>query len=372
MSDPVTPNMSLIQPVTGVTPGSTANDDYNSNWTNIDQHDHTPGRGVQLSLSSLNITADFSLSGYNLTTARSARFSVQPSALALATDLACIYFSGVDLWANDASGNQIQITSGGGINATSSGISSGTATASFVSSVLVVNASSNKPANIQGASLLIGNNVVNSKYLTLSPPNAMAADYGLVLPPIPGVNSIMGIDTSGNITGAYTVDNSSIEINGSSQIAMKAQGTTWTKRFTRVVATGAGSVGQIVLSSSSSGSFSQVVNSFTDVTNLTVQLATNGGPVRLSLVPATDGSPGYVQSGTSNGCFFKYLNTTNSHFYTTGGVTGGGVTAPPSGVVDYSIAGSASTYTWKVQVENNNTGSTVSVMNLLLMAEEIG
>lgn len=219
-----TPNMGLGQPIIGVDTGLTWEQTTNANASTIDQHDHSPGKGAPLSPGSLLINADLPFNNNNAITLRSTRFTAQAAPLSLGSDIGCAYVSGVDLWFNDVNGNQIQITSGGSVNATSSGISSGTASASFTAGVLIVNADVNKPANIQGASILLGNNVANSKYLTLSPPNAMAANFGLVLPTIPAVKSIMAIDASGNITGAYTVDNSSIDINGSSQIEVKAAG----------------------------------------------------------------------------------------------------------------------------------------------------
>jgi microcystin-dependent protein len=165
----------------------------------IDQHNHAPGSGVQINPSGLLINSDLTFGNNNLTNVRSVRFQSQPSALDLPTDLGCIYESGVDLWYNDGNGNQIKITAGGVVNATSSGISSGTASASFSSGVLVVNAAPNTPADIQVASVLLGNNVVNSKYLTLSPPPSMAANFTITLPTLPASTSLLTIDNSGNV-----------------------------------------------------------------------------------------------------------------------------------------------------------------------------
>lgn len=219
MSDVIlSPNMNMPVPIPGQAPGPDWADDYNACLTITDQHNHSPGSGVPISQDAINLTADpttFDSLGFNTSNAyslRSIRFVDQASALGLATDLACIYFAGGEFWANDSSGNQVQLTAGGVVNATSSGISSGTATCSFVASVLVVNRAAATPANVQCASVLLGNNVASSKYLTLQPPNSMAADFSLTLPSIPGATKIMALDTSGNMTGAYTVDNSTITI----------------------------------------------------------------------------------------------------------------------------------------------------------------
>lgn len=386
MAEPITPNMNLFQPITGITPGSTANDEYNANWSTIDQHDHAPGRGVPITPSSFNINADLPFNGNNATLLRSARFSVQSAALAGASDLACLYFSGLDLWCNDASGNQIQITSGGNVNATSSGISSGTATASFVTSVLVVNAASNKPANIQGGSLLLGNNVTSSHYLTLSPPNAMAADYGLVLPSIPGVNSIVGIDTSGNITAAYTVDNSTIDINGSSQIEVKALGIgTAQLAAGSVTADKLAALGQQVSAGSGSGSIS--TNTLTDITNCSVTITTTGRPVYVFLTSANANSTGNssISGGGSNqvgsGNFFLLRDGTIIATFSVGAAALAGAstavaaTLPPSVIQFLDTGASAASHTYKAQYKADtvgNPGSTAGYTNVKLVAYEVG
>lgn len=206
----LTPNMSLIQPVIGTDTGLTWEQAANANSQTVDQHNHSPGQGVPINQTGFVLTGDFSFLNFNATALRSSRYTPQTAPLAGATDLGCLYVSGVDLWFNDVSGNQVQMTSGGAVLATSSGISSGTATASFSSGVLVVLAASLTPANIKGGSLLLGNNIASSKYLTLSPPSAMAANYGLTLPAIPVSTKFLTLDTSGNIATASSISASQI------------------------------------------------------------------------------------------------------------------------------------------------------------------
>ena len=160
--------------------------------------------GAQINPAGLNINSDLPMSGNNLTLVRSVRFNVQSLPLSLPADLNCVYVAGIngDLYYNDSAGNQVQITLGGAVNATSSGISSGTASAAFSGGVLVVNADVTTPANIQGASILIGNNLPSSKFITLSAPSAMAANYTVTLPSLPSVTSYLTMDTSGNIASA--------------------------------------------------------------------------------------------------------------------------------------------------------------------------
>lgn len=195
-------NMLLPIPTIGVDPGPDWALNINSCLQQIDQHTHLPNAGVPITPAAININADLPFNTYSASGLKSVQFVNQASL----TNLNSVYVKGNELYFNDGVGSPaVQITKAGAVNATSSGISNGTATASFVSSVLVVNAATNTPANIQGASLLLGNNLAGTNYLTLSPPNAMASNYALNLPTIPAVNSFLTIDTSGNIAGSVPI-----------------------------------------------------------------------------------------------------------------------------------------------------------------------
>lgn len=236
----LSPNMGLPVPTVAQDPGPDWATNINASLSIVDQHNHTPGAGVAIPPAGLNINADLPFNNNNLTLARTVRFSIQPSPLGTATDLGCLYVSGVDLYYNDVSGNQIKMTAGGTVNATSSGISSGTATASFVASTLVVNSASNTPANIQCASILLGNNSAGTNYVTLSPPSSLAASYSLVLPLVPATLSFMAIDASGNmsayaatasgLTGSNLINNinlpgTSVQENGNNLVVSNTNAT---------------------------------------------------------------------------------------------------------------------------------------------------
>lgn len=202
MAFTLSPYMNLPVPVVGNEAGPQYATDINNSLSRIDSHNHTAGSGVTLSQASLNINGSLLLNNNPLTTISYAAFSLQPTAPTASTAPNSLYV--------DSNGNlhyintttDIQVSSGNALNVTSSGISSGSATASFISSQLTVysNASNATPGNISGGSLLLGNNLANSNYLTLSPPSAMAANYTLVLPSIPVQTESLQIDTSGNIT----------------------------------------------------------------------------------------------------------------------------------------------------------------------------
>jgi len=201
-----TPNMNLPEPVVGQDPGPEYANYANAGLTLIDQHNHSPGYGVLINPNGLNINSDLTFNSQNAIALRSARFTNQSAPLALVTDLNCVYSAGTggDLYYNDGSGNQIQITASGAVRATISALVSGLNQASFVANQLVVlsNSSNNTPANIKGASVLLGNNVSNSNYLTLQPPNAMASNYSLTLPSLPSSTELLQIDNVGNITAS--------------------------------------------------------------------------------------------------------------------------------------------------------------------------
>lgn len=224
------PNMGLPVPVVGVDPGPNWADDLNSCLTLIDQHDHSAGSGVQITPSGISINADFSQNSNNLTVVRTTRYIAQSAALALVTDVGCVYVAGVDLYYNDVSGNQIRLTQSGSIVGTAGSITGlvSPASATYVgaSSTFVWQSDTNKPANTDTASVLLRNLTVNSKSLTLSPPTAMGSDFTITLPTIPASSqSFVIMDTSGNFTATFPPDNSSVEFGGS-VLRVKALGVT--------------------------------------------------------------------------------------------------------------------------------------------------
>ena len=195
----LSPNMSLSVPTVGVDVGPTFAYQINTSLNILDAHNHSPGNGVQIPPSGLNINSALTFQNQQATNMGAVLFQDQTS---LAT-LNALYTKAGELWFNDPT-NPVQITSGGAVNATSSGISSGSASAAFSAGVLQVysNLSTSTPGNIQGGSLLLGNNVANSNFLTLSPPSLTGGGWTLTLPAIPGSTSFLTLDTGGNITGS--------------------------------------------------------------------------------------------------------------------------------------------------------------------------
>lgn len=200
----LSPNMSLPVPIPGTTLGPDFATDLNSSLTIIDSHDHTPGSGVQITASAINLTTDLPFNGNNATTLRTVRFSSQAAALSGASDVGCLYEAGNELYFNDGLGNQVQMTTGGLVNATSSGISSGTASASFVSSILTVVQSAGVGAAIDAASYVLRYNgsypSPSGNSITLRAPASLATTYHMTFPVAAAVSDcILGYNSAGSM-----------------------------------------------------------------------------------------------------------------------------------------------------------------------------
>ncbi len=127
MSDvTISPNMSLPVPNVGVDAGPDWANNLNASLSIIDQHNHSAGSGVPVQPAGLNINSDLTFQSNQATNLKAVAFTAQSSV----TTTAAVYVKGVDLYYRDGAANEVQITTGGTVNATSSGISSGTATAS--------------------------------------------------------------------------------------------------------------------------------------------------------------------------------------------------------------------------------------------------
>lgn len=344
----LTPYMGLQLPGIGVDTGLTWETSINSNSSVMDQHNHTPGYGAPLETSSFVINADLSMNGYNLTTVRAVRFQVQASPLSNVGDPNAIYISGVDLYYNDGT-NQIQITTGGTVNATSSGISDGTATAAFTGPpyVLVVNAASNTPADIQAASIFLGNTAVSgSKYLKLSPPAALANNYTLTFPLIPAQTNVIVLDASGNMaTMTYDQVGQGMSSAGANPIA---------NARTRAVGTSVG-VGGVALSNTS-GVFNTSSTSFVNITALQITIVSAGRPIFVGVIGDSNiiGNPCLIAIiGNTEGSVNFDRNGTSIALYDFANSSVVGLPGSSFNTIDFIGAGTH-TYTVQMKVSGNS------------------
>lgn len=184
----------------------------------VDQHNHSAGQGQQIQPNGMNINDDLPFNSNNATLLRTLRFDPQASTITnAAPDVGALYVVGNELYYNDVTGgNQIQITTNGNVNAGAgsiSGLPSGTASAAYNSGTFTWQSATNTAANMDFASAILRNSSASSFGLTLNPPAAMGADFSLTLPSLPvSVTKIMQMDTSGNMSAAIVVDNSTLQL----------------------------------------------------------------------------------------------------------------------------------------------------------------
>lgn len=209
-----TPFMGLILPVPTVTPGPTYATENNTALTLVDSHDHSTGKGTPIPSNGISLNADLPFNNNNATLLRSTRYTDQGSALALVTDVGCMYIASGNLYYNNGIGQAIQLTAGAALNATSiGGIGGdyGTSTASLfytsASSTFTFWSNANISASLDGGPITIRENILNANGITISSPTSLAANYGLQLPTaLPAALSFLTLDTSGNIAAPGYID----------------------------------------------------------------------------------------------------------------------------------------------------------------------
>ncbi len=390
----VTPNMGLIQPGVGLTAGPQYASDLNASLTIIDNHNHTPGSGVQITPAGLDISTDLSIQSNNLTFVNSVQLN---NLLSLPTTLGAVYESGGNLYFNSATdGFQVQITAGHNVNAGSGSITGlvSPASASYVSGTqtFVWQSDVNISANMDMGSVILRNLTTSSTGITISPPSSLPGSYTITLPStVSAANgSIMQMSTAGVMTNVLTVDNSTIKITANQLVAQKSAiitpgsitGTdiaaatiSVANQVARPVSSTASVDGIAV--SSASGTFSSNSTSFVDVTNLTVTITTSGRPVMLML--QSDGSSNVAMLGTNAGAGsfgemqFVRASTTLAVHQFWGAASTNGVQSGIASAFRYLNSGLvAGTYTFKVQARSSSGGgNTVQVRNCVLVAYEI-
>lgn len=233
-----TPNMNLAVPVVGTETGPQYATDINNCFTVIDQHDHSSGKGVAISSSGINVTADLPINNFNITSLRSLRLQSQVAPISLSSDLDCFYVSGVDAYFNDGNGNQIRITQSGGIAGSPGSISGlvSPAAATYVpgTATFVWQSDSTTAANLDAASIILRNLTASSNGITLSVPSALGSNYTVTLPALPASQKFMTLDASGNMSAPWAVDNSTLQIS-SNTLQIKDNGITGAKLNSGIV-----------------------------------------------------------------------------------------------------------------------------------------
>lgn len=214
MSYTLSPNMSLRIPGVGTDNGPDYAININFDLLSVlDTHDHSPGKGVQITSGSININSTLSFNNRLATNIAGLTLTAQSSS----PGLSAIYESGVDLFYTDGVGNNIRITQGGSLAGTPGAIGGlvPPASVSYVSGnqTFVFQSNTNTPANIDVGSVIIREVAVSSNGISLSSPTALSSSYTLTLPgALPTSNSALCFDNTG--AGSFaTPDNTTIQIN---------------------------------------------------------------------------------------------------------------------------------------------------------------
>lgn len=228
MASITSPNMNLTIPTVGSQPGPTYAFDLNSSLTLIDQHDHTPGKGVQIVTAALNINANLSLNDFSLIDAISIVFTASGTASTTPNSLSVAPGGESppqqDLWYTPNTGVPIQITKNGIVNTVASSIPGESYAAGTFFWTQEQDALPTTPANFDIGSITLRPNVALTTFgVTLSPASAISSQYSINLPLIPVLKNLVTLDTSGNMVADTNVDNSSIEIS-SNNLRVKALG----------------------------------------------------------------------------------------------------------------------------------------------------
>jgi hypothetical protein len=108
-----TPNMVITKPTVSSTAGPTWAENLNTALDVIDAHDHSSGKGTQVTPAGININADVEFNDNKATEVKGVSFQTQGSQLTGAANLRTLYVYNGELYYRDASGNQVQLTSGG-------------------------------------------------------------------------------------------------------------------------------------------------------------------------------------------------------------------------------------------------------------------
>lgn len=356
----ISPNMNLPIPVVGVDAGPDWANNINSALGILDGHSHQSDSGVPITPDGMNISKDLPFLGNKATQLGSARFTSLTNAITSASpDIGCAYNVLGNLYWNDNSGNQIQITSGGAVAGTPGSIANlvSPASASYValSSTFVWQSAVSTAANMDFASAILRNSSASSKGLTLNPPSAMASDITMTLNVPPAATSFLTMDSSGNFI-------SSIAVAGGITRTMMA------------------AIGQ--QTSSSCGSASTSATSYTDVTNLSISITTSGKPVWVGLM--WDGSS-TISSIEVDSAVSGTGAVGNVRF-----VRGATALNPAEFRIDSQSASSqalrfswpvtsyfyidpvgAGTYTYKAQFQIDSASNTISINGAILFAYEL-
>lgn len=207
----VTPNMNLTLPTVGVTAGPAYATQNNQAFTDVDEHDHTVNKGVQVPTAGININADLSFSTtYGSTNQKFVEFAQQATTLSGAGNEEKLHSVLGDLhWTNE-DGTTVQITNDASLDLSATGGFGGDYTtdtdveAAYTTLTKTFtyksDAALNKAAAMDGGALTLREtDVAAGDGVTIKVPATIVAPYNWTLPDAnpSGAERILKVSTAG-------------------------------------------------------------------------------------------------------------------------------------------------------------------------------
>jgi len=393
-----TPLMNLVLPTVGPTGqvGPTWATNLNDAFNLVDAHDHTTGKGPKVPVAGLSINADLSIGGFNLTNVNTTKYNSLGSALA-SSFTNSVYVVGGELYFNDGSGTDVQLTSGGAINVASLGTITGdysTSTAdlnySDTTKTFTFKQSATETAFISCGSISIFENVASAKFTRIQNTTSQASDQTITLwAALPGSTLPVKLSAAGVLSSA-TIDTA--DITNLAVTAGKIANTTITQTQMANASIGTAqlidanvtqakraALGQQI---SSAVTFQQTTStSPVDITNLSVSITTTGRPVYIGFIPDGSTSNSAIGgnrvsvSGVMHSEYYIVRDSTTIaeiEWFFNATATLAGATTPPGciWIIDTPAAG---TYTYKAQMSlgSGGSGARATINAVKLIAYEL-
>jgi len=289
--------MNLPIPTVGSEAGPQYAFDINSSLTLIDSHDHSPGRGVQITPAGININSALQFNNNPALNLSYESFTAGSSATPVLQAISVAPASSInELFYTDSNGTQTQITKNGNVNAVASSIPGESYNAGTFIWTQTQSSAPTTPANFNiGSITLSPNTAATTNGVVLGPPTGISRQFNINLPFQPSLNpAFVTIDTSGNmastvstaggITGSNIGNQTITGANIANQTITATQVANSTLTNTQMIDAVYGGQQGITpakldsyntpyfATSSSSGAVSYSSTSFTPVTNMTVTL----------------------------------------------------------------------------------------------------
>jgi hypothetical protein len=216
--------MFLTEPAIGVSLSPNWAQLLNADMGIIDSHNHTPGSGVQIPPSGLDINANLTFQGNSAINLNYVSFL---SAVTVTPPDLSIWVNGTDLFYTDSSGNTIQLTKNHQPNTSTGNIQGLPSTPTGGAGISWINATStfvfSQDSGAPGANIDIGSLIIrypgsypspSGNYIALEAPSTLATGYAITLPAaLPASTNLVTLNSSGQLAGVPP-DGSTIAISG--------------------------------------------------------------------------------------------------------------------------------------------------------------